>query len=132
MGNILKQDDFVGAGFKRIDDTLIEQHPPQVKWGKAVLDMSLKQRCRYFERIAMAMNHAAAQLQGERDELNKRCFQMEDKMKLMAQGVGVNNHMLASEVTRLNADRQEMLKTVARLNAENRALKKKLADAGLE
>ena len=49
---MLKMDDFVGAGFHRLPDNLIEQHPPEVKWGEKVRMMSAKGRERYLTRVA--------------------------------------------------------------------------------
>lgn len=132
MGNMLKNKDFVGAGFKRIPDNLIEQHPPMPKWGKAVLDMSLKDRCRYFERVAAAMNHAADRLQQDNTALNQLLADYKGKMESMARSTFSNNAMLQQMTTKHNADRQQMLQTIARQNAELRELRKKVAADGPE
>lgn len=120
MSNILNQDDFVGAGFQRLDATAIEQHPPKIKWGQLYRDMSMRAKIRYLERLASAMNHAAATIQNERDALGALCEKKEQQLATMARAVEQNNAMLQSEVTRMNEDRQQMLKEVARLRAELR------------
>jgi len=116
MGNILNQKDFVGAGFQKLDDTLIEQHPPKISWGMLYRDkMSQREKIQYLERIASAMNHAAAMIQKERDALNILCGKKERQLVTMQKAVAQNNEMLQSEVTRLNEDRQNMLQEIARL-----------------
>ena len=123
MGNVMKMNDFVGAGFHRLDDNLIEQHPPMIDWGQLVRQMGSKEQIRYYQRIASAMNHAAYLIQNERNELQTLCMKKENQLKSMDAAVRANNLMLQSEVSRMNTDRQEMLKTIARLKAELRASK---------
>ena len=125
---MLKMDDFVGAGFHRLPDNLIEQHPPEVKWGEKVRMMSAKGRERYLTRVAATMNHAAALLQRDKDTLNTVAIQMKEQLDAMASAMKGNNSMLAFEITRLNEDRQQMLKTIARQNAELRARDAEIAE----
>lgn len=118
MGNILKMSDFVGAGFKRLDDNLLEQRPPRVKWGQLYRDMGTDAKIRYLERVASAMNHAAARIQDERNKLGELCEKKEAQLSALSKAVAQNNDMLQSEVTRMNADRQAMLAEIARLRRE--------------
>lgn len=118
MGNILKMSDFVGAGFKRLDDNLLEQRPPRVKWGQLYRDMGTDAKIRYLERVASAMNHAAATIQDERNKLGELCEKKEAQLSALSKAVAQNNDMLQSEVTRMNADRQAMLAEIARLRRE--------------
>jgi len=121
MGNMLKMNDFVGAGFHRLDDNLIEQHPPMIQWGQLVRDMGPEARERYLQRLASTMNHAARLVQDERNALQVLCGKKEEQLIALAKAVEANNSMLHSEVTRMNEDRQQMLTTIARLNTELRA-----------
>ncbi len=121
--NKLNQDDFVGAGFKRLDDTAIEQHPPKIKWGQLYRDMNTDAKIRYLERLASAMNHAADKIQSERDALIQLCEKKEKQLLSMSHAVEQNNAMLQSEVTRMNGERQEMLREIARLRAIERSVK---------
>ena len=120
MSNILKMNDFVGAGFERLDDTALEQHPPKIQWGQLYRDMDYEHKVHYLERVASAMNHAAAKIQGERDALMNLCTQKEKQLQSMATQISQNNAMLQSEVTRMNSDKQQMLQEIARLRAEQR------------
>jgi len=120
MGNILKMADFVGAGFARLDDTALEQHPPKIQWGQLYRDMDADGKIQYLERVASAMNHAAAKIQGERDAIMKLCEQKEKQLRVMNVQIQQNNAMLQSEVTRMNSDKQQMLQEIARLRAEQR------------
>ena len=123
MGNIMKMNDFVGAGFHRLDDNLLEQHPPRIKWGQLYRDMDHVGQILYLERLASAMNHAARLVQNERNALQVLCMQKEKQLISLSESVAANNEMLQTEVTRMNEDRQKMLKTIARLNAELRSAK---------
>jgi len=121
MGNMLKMNDFVGAGFHRLDDNLIEQHPPMIQWGQLVRDMNHADKVRYLERLASAMNHAARLVQDERNALQALCGKKEEQLIAMSKAVDANNAMLQSEITRMNEDRQEMLRAMTALKAELRA-----------
>lgn len=124
MGNKLEQDDFVEAGFERLDDRAIEQNPPKINWGQLYLDKSFEDRLAYAEKLASVMNQAAALIQKERDELNELCRNKERQLTTMSRAMAQNNAMIQSEVTRMNADKQEILKEVARLKSEIRSLKR--------
>lgn len=123
MGNILKMNDFVGAGFERLDDNLIEQHAPKIQWGQLYRDMSKDDQIRYLQRLASTMNHSAALIQKERDALIALCEKKEKQLIAMAKQVDANNAMLQQQVTRMNSDRQAMVDTITRLRAESRAAK---------
>lgn len=120
MSNRLNQNDFVGAGFKRLDNTAIEQYPPKIQWGQLYRDKSQEEKIRYLERLASAMNHAAAKIQAERDALGRLCEKKEMQLIVMAHSMEQNNAMLQSEVTGMNEDRQQMLQEIARLRTELR------------
>ena len=121
MGNILNMEDFVGAGFHKLDDNLLEQHPPRIKWGLLVQKMGNSAKVRYLERLASAMNHAAKLIQDERNELLVLCGKKEGQITALTKVVAANNQMLQSEVTRMNEDRQSMLVTIAGLKSRLRA-----------
>jgi hypothetical protein len=119
MGNVLDQDDFVAAGFHRVDAWVVR--PAKIKWGKLYQSKSPTEKLLYLERFACTMNEASARLQHERNQLAELCEKKERQLESMSHAVGQNNAMLQSEVTRLNEDRQAMLVEIARLKAEARA-----------
>ena len=124
MGNRLSQEDFVGAGFKRLDDEKIVQHPPKIKWGAGYQAMPLRERIRYLERVASAMNYAAAQIQDERNDLNRLIALKEKQVKAAATALDQNNAMIQSEITRMNEERQRYNAEIAKLRARVRELEK--------
>ena len=124
MGNRLNQDDFVGAGFRRLDGRAIVQHPPMIKWGTGYQRMTLRERIRYLERVASAMNHAAATIQGERDELNRLIALKEKQVQAAKIALDQNNDMIEREITKMNAERQRYNAAIAELRARVRELEK--------
>ncbi len=94
--------------------------------------MPPKQRMRYFERVAAAMNEAAAKLQTERDQLNALLADYKAKLESMARAMRTNNSMLQQTTLKHNEDRQQMLKTIADQNTELRRLRRLVAEHGLE
>jgi len=125
MGNKLDQDDFVAAGFERLDNAAIEQRPPKINWGQLYRDKPMEERLAYAEKLASTMNQAAAKIQRERDELGKLCEKKEQQLQAMSKAIAQNNAMLQAEVTRMNRDKQEILAESTRMRVELRSLKKK-------
>jgi ABC-type transporter Mla subunit MlaD len=115
MKNYFEPEDFVGAGFHKIDDDKIELRPPKINWGVLLDEASDEVKVERAQKVASAMNHAARLIQDERDQLNELLGQKEEQLKQMSKAMEQNQQMLVSEVTRLNEDRQEFLKTIADL-----------------
>ena len=121
--SLMNNDDFIAAGFERLDSHLIEKRPPKIKWGMLYQKKSDAEKIMYLEKLASSMNHAAALIQNERNELCNLCELKERQLVKMAEAVQTNNAMLQHEVTRMNEQRQILNAELARLNAEVRALK---------
>jgi hypothetical protein len=118
-----RQADFIGAGFAKLDDGLLEARPPRIDWGMLYKNKPIDQRLEFAERLAAAMNHAAALIQDERDKLGALCEKKEEQLVQMAAAIRANNAMLQQEVTRMNEQRQFYNSEMARLNAELKGLK---------
>lgn len=116
------KDEYVAAGFERLDPELIERRPPKIKWGRLYGDMSDEAKVTYLEKLAATMNHAAYLIQEERNKLGVLCDMKEKQLLKMAEAVRVNNDMLQHEVTRMNEQRQGYNREVARLNERIREL----------
>ena len=119
----MNDDDFVAAGFERLDPKLIEKRPPKISWGMLYQEKSEEEKVKYLEKLASSMNHAARLIQDERDQLMELCALKEGQLTQMAEAVQINNEMLQQEVIRMNEQRQFYNAEVMRLNAEIKELK---------
>jgi septal ring factor EnvC (AmiA/AmiB activator) len=124
-GNKFVMKDFVGAGFKRIDEDKIKQHPPMIQFGDLYGKMSLRERVRYCERLASTMNDAAAKMQDERNELLEICQKQEAQLKAGGIAMTANQSMIQSQILQHNEENQENQAEIARLNARIRELETK-------
>lgn len=117
-------DDFVAAGFHRIDDQVLSANAPKIAWGDIYKRWPEADKVRHLEKLAATMNHAARLVSDERDKLVELCALKEEQLAKMAKQMQANNAMLQQEVTRMNAQRQGYHAEVARLNARIRELEK--------
>lgn len=116
------QDDLVAVGFKRLDAKLLEDRAPKIQWGVLYKRKSDKEKIRYLEKLAASMNHAAALIQEERNQLVRLCELKEQQLAVMAKAVEANNAMLQQEIVRMNAEQQGANATIARLNTRVKEL----------
>jgi seryl-tRNA synthetase len=114
-GNI-ESDDFIGKGFHKLEDRLVEKRPPKINWGEKYQGATDDDKISYLEKLSAAMNHAAHLIQGERNELSKLCALKEEQLIKMQEAVDKNMDMLTTEVTKMNETRQGFNQEVARLN----------------
>lgn len=119
------QDDFVGAGFKRLEEGLVENQPPMIKWGMLYGKMSHREKIRYLERLASAMNNAAYKIQKERDELGRLAELKERQLEVGKKALEQNNDMVQQQLTKMNEERQHYNTEIARLRARVRELEQK-------
>lgn len=125
LGTKDKIADFVGKGFRKLDENLIESKPPKIKWGKIYEQSTDKQKIEYLEKLAATMNHAAYLIQEERNQMLELVAKKEEQIIKLKEAMGKNMDMLTSEITKMNEQRQEFHKEVARLNKRIRELEKK-------
>ena len=128
MSKKLVEEDFVGAGFEKLDPDAVElSHPPKIAWGKIYREQwTDAERLEYAEKLAGSMNHAAKKIQDERDALGELCERKEAQLVQMSRDLAMNNRLLQSEITKMNAERQGMNEAYAKLNTELRELKRSL------
>lgn len=119
----MNNDDFIAAGFHRLDPHLVEKQPPKIKWGVLYKEKSDKEKIEYLEKLASSMNHAAHMIQEERNQLGELCERKEAQLIKLAEAVHANNAMLQQEVTLMNAQRQGYNAEVKRLNTEIREMR---------
>lgn len=114
--------DLISAGFRKLDDSLVSNRPPKIKWGELYKQFSDKEKIEYLQKIASTMNHAAYLIQEERNGLLKSIDKKEEQLIKMKKTIDQNMEMLQIEITKINEERQEVNKKVAKLNAEIRRL----------
>ena len=114
--------DFVGDGFRRIDPKVMTRRPPRIKWGELYKSWKPERKIEYLEKFAASMNNAADLLQHERNELNVLCEKKEKQIEAMKVAIDQNNAMIQSEITKMNAERQEYNKAIAERNQRIREL----------
>jgi len=122
---MVDNEDFVGAGFKVLDDKLIEKRAPKIAWGKTYKSWPNDKKIDHLEKLAATMNHAAYLIQGERDELNRLCELKEGQINQMKHAIDQNNAMLQTEVTKMNEARQGYHEHIMSLTKEIKELKRK-------
>lgn len=119
-------DDLVGAGFERLDSTVVESRPPRIQWGRIYREkMSDAEKIAYLERLASTMNHAAALLQKERNTMGTLCEKKEAQLIVMKKNIDKSDEMLQQQITRLNADRQNFVDEITKLRNKIRAFEAK-------
>lgn len=116
-------EDYVDKGFHRLEADKVKNNPPRIKWGKKYNQWPDKDKIRYLEKLASAMNEAARLLQDERDELLPLIKLKEAQVVKITAAIEANNNMLITEVTRMNEDRQKWNQEAVRLNQEIKKLK---------
>ena len=121
-------DDFMIDGFHKLDEKIVDERPPKIRWSDRFRERSIEDQAAYLEKLAHTMNHAAYLIQNERDQLNELCEKKELQLESLNEAIKQNNLMLQQEVARMNAQRQEYHLNIKRLNAEIRSLKMKVEE----
>lgn len=116
-------EDWGNAGFHKLDPEVLKPNPPKIKWSALYKEWDADKKIHYLENLASTMNFAAAQIQQERDWFAEMCTKKEQQIESIKEANAQNNALLQSEITRMNAERQQYNKAFADLNAEVRALK---------
>ncbi len=120
---LISHEDFIGAGFKKVDPKYLEDNAPKVNWDKIIHDKTVEQKLLWLKKLCSSMNYAASMISIERDQLARFLLKKEQQLKKLMKAMDDNNAMLQQEVTRMNEDRQKFNKHVANLNKEIKALK---------
>lgn len=114
--------DFIGEGFYELDAKAIHKAPPRIKWSPEFKASPEKRQLEYLERFGNTMNHAAAILQAERNELLETCSRQEAQIKVLQANADQAQKTLTQQITEGNTQRQQYHGNVQRLNARIRAL----------
>lgn len=121
--HLLKEDDLVEAGFERLDQRLLDDRAPKIKWGHIYEKWPADRKLTYLEKLATSMNHAASLIQDERNQLVTLVELKEQQIEQAQKDVNANNAMLQAQITKHNAEKQDLLKASMALQAEIKTLK---------
>ncbi len=127
---LISYEDFVGAGFKKIDPKYLENNAPRVDWDKVLHGRTPEQKMLYLKKLSSSMNYAASMISIERDQLARFLLKKEQQLKKLMKAMDDNNAMIQQQVTQMNEDRQKYNKHVANLNKEIKALKEAVKKSG--
>ena len=115
-------EDFIAAGYHRLDDRLITKKPPKIVWSKQFREREVQVQLDYMEKLANTMNHAASLIQDERNALNELLTKKEQQLVSMSKQLLANNELVQVEVSRMNKQKQGFHAEVSRLNTRIREL----------
>lgn len=126
MSDNLEHTDFIGMGFHQIDEKYVSLKPPKIAWGGKYKGWSDERKVIYLQNLASSMNHAAALVQDERDELLELIDKKERQLETMNENMRQNNEMLQQQIEKMNAEKQQYNASYAKLKKEHEELKKKV------
>lgn len=87
------------------------------------------ERMEYLIKLASSLNHAAQEIQKERDFLNKLLFSKEEQLTKLNKQLSADRVMIQKQLVAENAKQQKLLDENAALHKEIRELETKLKDA---
>jgi len=122
------QEEWVDAGFIRLDDKYISPRAPKIQWGELYQQKTDAQKIEYLEKLASSQNEAAAKIMAERDELNRLCMLKEAQLTTMTAQVRANNEMLQQQVTAMNQERQDYNEQLMQLSSELKVAQREIRD----
>lgn len=105
-------------------DVEIAELPPRIRWGDEFLAFPDARKISYLMKFAEGMNHAVDLIQNERNNLGRLVVQKEAQLKQMQPQMDANNKMLADQLGEMNAYKQDVQATIAKLNTRIRELER--------
>lgn len=120
MNDIFDQvegEDVIAEGWHVLDEKYVSRNPPKIQWGPGYEKWDDSQKIKYLKKFSNSMNHAAALLQDERDQLNDLCGKKEQQIKQLVSDLAANNAMIQAEIGKMNEKKQVYNAEIARLNA---------------
>ena len=119
-GNGKAEQDFLGSGFKRLDNSLVKKNAPKISWGMQYQGMEDQDKVKYLEKLSATMNYAAHLIQTERNKLLELMERKEAQIVNMSKALKDNNEMILQQLTKFNEQKQEYHKVIAELNKQLR------------
>ena len=122
--------DIMGKGFHKLDPKILTRKPPKITWSSQFRKLSAVKKAAYLEKLANTMNHAAALIQDERDNLNKILAMKEEQIRALVDNQAKSHEALNHEILRMNKERQQWQKASGALQQELREAKRTIAEHG--
>lgn len=119
-----KQPDLLVEGFHRLDDHLLDNRAPKITFLPGFYKKEDAVKIEYLKKLASTMNHAAKLISEERDRMGTMLVAKDKQLKIALEQLAGANAMVQSEVTRMNAKKQEYTKNIAELSARVRELER--------
>ena len=114
-----KESDFVNEQlFKRYTG----KDGPLIQFGPEFEKRSMRERIRYLHKLASSLNHAAATIQGERDDLNKLLFAKERQLTQCEGKVQAAHELVHRTLANVNGEKQALLEENQGLRLEIKRL----------
>ena len=86
-----------------------------ISWGDDYKEWDIKNQLEYAEALASAMNEACEVIQNERDEWKEKCDSLTKTLEAAQDAIDNQRNNNINSITKANADKQEMIKTIRQL-----------------
>ena len=121
---MMEAPDFVDPIFVRESkDVKLIQFGPKWHFEKSDSD-----KIDYLIKLASSLNHAAQQIQSERDELNSVAIRQEEQIKALEQSRAADRQMIHKQLAAENEKHQNLLKENQGLNRRITELEREIED----
>ena len=115
--------DELAEGFTR-DTTKV----PLIEMSEQFKKRSVRDRMKYWHKLASSLNHCCQKIQSERDELNSLCFQKEAQITQLRQDSQRDRAMIQNTLARINREKQDLTSENQGLYAEIKQLTEQLEE----
>lgn len=102
----------------------------RIEFGPEWHARSNKDKIEYLIKLASSLNHAAVEIQKERDELNNTCFNLESQLVVSQKQRMSDQVMIHTQLKNENENKQALLQENQMLRKEIKELEKKLKQKG--
>jgi septal ring factor EnvC (AmiA/AmiB activator) len=122
-GNGKPEEDFVSPRWRKYS-----KEAPMIPIGNNIASRSDKDKFIYFHKLASSLNHAAQEIQKERDLLNKICFAKEKQIESLLEEKKKNVSMIHTQLAIKDKEKQELLEENQSLRKEIKNLENRLGN----
>jgi len=95
---------------------------PQIDWGEDFKAWDVEKQNRYLKRLCSALNHAADNIQNERNRALEACHEMKEVAEQADKSTDIQKDIVKRAITGFNAEKQELIRRIQELETENRDL----------
>ena len=95
---------------------------PQIDWGEDFKAWDVEKQNRYLKRLCSALNHAADNIQNERNRALESCHEMKAVAEQSDKAVQIQKDIVRRSITGFNAEKQELIRRIQELETQNKDL----------